>query len=300
MRTETRICVKWALILFAILIVEGISWYTLDGKLLFGAILVISFVVIFVTLRLRTVLQAISDFLSVVLLILISLIWLINTIIWEKSSTEPDIINCYYGEKINQRKSGGRIVNYEYIYNCFDQDTTFLNNSDVTVGTFYSNDDRYNRVLLSKGSYISRIGLQTIDKEKYRYHSLLQYGYNELGNDSYEYALFEPFIVYEHYGLNIVYSSTKQKNDSIIWTTIFEDQKGFFVPDNNQISFLVYSNINPDFYDGWHICPDSLCTPENIAKVDSAGYGYIFRGKIYSAAETEKYWNIIEQYKLRH
>ena len=29
------------------------------------------------------------------------------------------------------------------------------------------------------------------------------------------------------------------------------------------------------------------------------GYGYIFRGKIYSAAETEKYWNIIEQYQLR-
>ncbi|MBQ3616986.1 MAG: hypothetical protein II939_02325 [Bacteroidales bacterium] len=38
---------------------------------------------------------------------------------------------------------------------------------------------------------------------------------------------------------------------------------------------------------------------ENIVKIDSAGYGYLFRGKIYSAAETETYWDIIEQYKLR-
>ena len=27
------------------------------------------------------------------------------------------------------------------------------------------------------------------------------------------------------------------------------------------------------------------------------GYGYIFRGKIYSKYETEQYWNIIDQYK---
>lgn len=299
MRTETKICAKWALILFTTLIVEGVLWYSLDGKLLFGALLFVSFVVIFETLSLRTVLRALSDFLSVVLLILISLIWLLNTIIWERSSAEPNNIKCYYGEKINQRKSGGRVVSFDFIYNCFDQDSIFQKNCDVTATTFYSKDIQYNKVLLSDESYISRIGLLSIDKEKYRYHSLFHYGYKELGNDSYEYALFEPFIVYEHYGINIVYSSIKQQNDSIIWTTILGNQNGFVVSNDYRDTFLVYSNINPNFSDGWHICPDSLCTPENIAKIDSSGYGYLFRGKIYSAAETEKYWNIINQYKKR-
>jgi len=64
-------------------------------------------------------------------------------------------------------------------------------------------------------------------------------------------------------------------------------------------TFLVYSNINPKFFDGWHVCHDSLCTPENFSKISEGGYGYIFRGRIYSKDETEKYWNIIEQYKLR-
>ena len=151
-----------------------------------------------------------------------------------------------------------------------------------------------------KESYLQKEFVSDYEFEKYKYPVKTINRNVELGNDSYEYAKYERDIAYKYYGLNIVqiaYPTTP----NILYVTKLTGDKYYIKQDNNETDlYLAYSNINPDFYDGWHICHDSLCTPENISKVDSAGYGYIFRGKIYSAAETEKYWNIIEQYKLRN
>ncbi|MBO7599077.1 MAG: hypothetical protein J6T70_18745 [Bacteroidales bacterium] len=151
---------------------------------------------------------------------------------------------------------------------------------------------------LYKDDYVS-----TQDIEKYKYPVKIINKEVELGNDSYEYAKYERDIAYKYYGLNIVlkahrgeygFASVYFFNQGTKTIGVTEEMKKY--PEND---FLVYSNINPDFFDGWHLCPDSICTQEIISNIDSAGYGYLFRGKIYSAAETEKYWNIIEQYKLR-
>ncbi|MDD6002418.1 MAG: hypothetical protein PUC50_09565 [Bacteroidales bacterium] len=134
------------------------------------------------------------------------------------------------------------------------------------------------------------------DIEKYKYPVKIINKEVELGNDSYEYAKYERDIAYKYYGLNIVQIATSYDNNTIVFTKL-NGEKDFISKKNNPTdTFLVYSNINPEFYDGWHIHSHST---KNIAKVKESGYGYLFRGKIYSAAETEKYWNIIEQYKLR-
>lgn len=145
---------------------------------------------------------------------------------------------------------------------------------------------------LYKDDYVS-----TKDIEKFKYPVTVINRDIELGNDSYEYAKYERDIAYKYYGLNIVQIATSYDNNTIVFTKL-NGEKDFISKKNNPTdTFLVYSNINPDFYDGWHIHSHST---KNIAKVKESGYGYLFRGKIYSAAETEKYWNIIEQYKLRN
>lgn len=137
------------------------------------------------------------------------------------------------------------------------------------------------------------------DLEKYTFPVPSNSTFVDLGNDSYEYAKYERDIAYKNFGLNIV-QVAKSFDSNIIYFTKLNGEK-FYIkePNGGNDTFLVYSNINPKFFDGWHICNDSLCTPENFTKIEEDGYGYIFRGKIYSKDETEKCWNIIEQYKLR-
>lgn len=123
----------------------------------------------------------------------------------------------------------------------------------------------------------------------------------EIGNNSYEYFISNPFTSYLHFGTNIVFWAEVKDHTLSIHSDILNKEVEFSHFDIIlRDSSFIYSNINPDFFDGWHLCPDSIYTIENIAKVKESGYGYLFRGKIYSAAETEKYWNIIEQYKLRN
>lgn len=117
----------------------------------------------------------------------------------------------------------------------------------------------------------------------------------EIGNDSYEYALCEHDITYKNFGFNIVQIATPIDNETIVVTKLNGEKDYIHKKNNTTDTFLVYSNINPEFYDGWHICPGTR-SKKNIAKIDSSGYGYLFRGKIYSAAETEKNWNLIEKY----
>lgn len=219
------------------------------------------------------------------------------------------VVATYYGKTYTTYKHSCRFV-YDY-----------KDNNDVMQQAFiYVSDDKYDmkqypirdssRSIKSiiyvtekysdfyKDDYVS-----AQDIEKYKYPVKIINKEVELGNDSYEYAKYERDIAYKHYGLNIVFKAHKGEygfasvyffNQGTKTIGVTEEMKEY--PKND---FLVYSNINPDFFDGWHLCPDNICTPEIISDIDSVGYGYIFRGKIYSAAETEKYWNIIEQYKLR-
>ena len=138
------------------------------------------------------------------------------------------------------------------------------------------------------------------DLEKYKYPVKTINKNYELGNDSYEYAKYERDITYKNYGLNIVQTTTPIDSNLIYVDQL--DGERYYITQKNHLTdtILVYTNINPEFNTGWHICPDSLCTSENYDKVLEGGYGYLFRGKIYSKEETEKYWNIIEQYKLRN
>jgi hypothetical protein len=139
-----------------------------------------------------------------------------------------------------------------------------------------------------------------IDLEKYKYPVPCISKNIEVGNDSYEYAKYSPDIAYNSFGLNIVLKASTYDSSYISFYDLKNKIQYIGRNKSNMDTILVYFNINPEFYTGWHICPDSLCTSENYDKVLEGGYGYLFRGKIYSKEETEKYWNIIEQYKLRN
>ncbi len=216
---------------------------------------------------------------------------------------ENQVYKGYFGvlEKKECSGVGGKRVFWFY-YKCEDVDSSFVKQIEVLPGEYESSNIGSYYAIIDPHFGLIKNNVSSDLRNKYEHFVL--YGRNqieELGNNSYEYAKYEQEIAYKNYGFNLVFKSHKsidgievklfdKGTKHIELKTTFEEKD----------TFLVYSNINPDFYDGWHICPDSLCTPENISKVDSAGYGYLFRGKIYSAAETEKYWNIIEQYKLRN
>ncbi len=172
----------------------------------------------------------------------------------------------------------------------------------ITKDEYYNTDFEGLSLISIHPNLIVKRNINEVDKIKYSFP--VKYNIKldtiEIGNNSYEYFISNPFTSYLNFGVNVVFGAVANDHTLSIHSDLLHKEVEF--PHFDIIlrdSLFIYSNINPDFYDGWHICPDSLCTPENIAKVDSSGYGYLFRGKIYSAAETEKYWNIIEQYKLR-
>ncbi len=208
------------------------------------------------------------------------------------------VVASYYG------KTGSRTNRfiYNYIDVCGDLQRAFINVSyDKYCSTMYPEQDQSGIIksiiyITENDCYIHKEKPTVKDIEKYNYPVTVINRDFELGNDSYEYAKYERDIAYKYYGLNIVQIATSYDNNTIVFTKL-NGEKDFISKKNNPTdTFLVYSNINPEFYDGWHIHSHST---KNIAKVKESGYGYLFRGKIYSAAETEKYWNIIEQYKLR-
>ena len=209
------------------------------------------------------------------------------------------VVASYYG------KTGSRTNRfiYNYIDVRGDLQRAFINVSyDKYCSTMYPEQDQSGIIksiiyITENDCYIHKEKPTVKDIEKFNYPVTVINRDIELGNDSYEYAKYERDIAYKYYGLNIVQIATSYDNNTIVFTKL-NGEKDFISKKNNPTdTFLVYSNINPDFYDGWHIHSHST---KNIAKVKESGYGYLFRGKIYSAAETEKYWNIIEQYKLRN
>ena len=192
-----------------------------------------------------------------------------------------------------------RSSSYDYYIQYYDQ-SNFLQLIKIVVPSI-KKDETDLFIIYVKGNdgAIIKKAPSPFDLEKYKYPVYSISKNIEVGNDSYEYAKYSPDIAYNSFGLTIVLKATTYDSKFISFYDLNHKFQYLSKERSDKDTFLVYSNINPDFNDGWHICADSLCTPENIAKIDSAGYGYLFRGKIYSKEETEKYWNIIEQYKLR-
>ncbi len=174
-----------------------------------------------------------------------------------------------------------------------------LRSSDQYVDEFYYKQIKDLKIVIIERDMASEIvNWYPTPQEILKYSYPVYYRNDEeIGNDSYEYAISEHDIAYKNFGFNIVQFATSVDNNTIVVTKL-NGEKCYIPKKNNTTdTFLVYSNINPEFYDGWHVHSHST---KNIAKIKESGYGYLFRGKIYSAAETEKYWNIIEQYKLRN
>lgn len=207
----------------------------------------------------------------------------------------------YLGVYKNKDKILGyrRGPNY-YLYYYYKDNNDVEQVAEIKVDKEIFNSSRFDtlQVAIITSAYFQKTQPNSFDIKKHIHPVLFATKEVELGNDSYEYAIYEPMRAYENFGLNIVYKSQRTDAKYIYFYDILKNEQK--IEDNTiRDTFLVYSNINPKYFDGWHICSEKITTPENIAKIDSAGYGYLFRGKIYSAAETEKYWNIIEQYKLR-
>ncbi len=206
----------------------------------------------------------------------------------------------------NYHRSSGVYLRYK----CGDKNRTFTRDVSAPYG-YNDNADDYRIVRDLKYAVISIDGkmleVKISPSQIKKYTNSVLYArkrFVELGNDSYEYAKYERDITFKNYGFNLVFKAYKNDTEYAELSFFERDIKHLklsqemkTLPDGE---FLVYTNINPDIYDGWHVCPDSLCTSENYDKVLEGGYGYLFRGKIYSKEETEKYWNIIEQYKLRN
>ncbi len=218
----------------------------------------------------------------------------------------------YYCQRV---KSNEGIVCVGYAYNSMQESRSHcmvyymyyydknLKLNKVKVNGYSQHIDFNTNVVISlggpRGNYIKTANPTWNDLEKYKYPVNFIMDSVELGNDSYEYAKYERDIAYNNFGLNIVQIANTLNDDEISFMKLNGISETIKCRNNGTDTFLVYSNINPKFFDGWHVCPDSISTPENFAKIEEGGYGYIFRGKIYSKEETEKYWNIIEQYKLR-
>ncbi len=235
---------------------------------------------------------------SIIAIIFVS--FAITILCWLDPIKKSNIRDCYYGVFEGTSTEHGRSTYYYMKYRCLGADTIFERRVEVDLDTYKSKDDSVKRVLIS-GKQILKWNATETDSLKSIYPmKTREGGFCEIGNNSYEYARFEPNREYDNFGFNVVYLSFREDdNINISWETVIGKSQKMQAPAGIRDTFLVYSNINPKFFDGWHVCPDSISTPENFAKIEEGGYGYIFRGKIYSKEETEKYWNIIEQYKLR-
>ncbi|MBR4265099.1 MAG: hypothetical protein IKQ46_03495 [Bacteroidales bacterium] len=192
-------------------------------------------------------------------------------------------------------------AHYHYNYNLFYYDENQVCHNVSIVENQPNKENNVCFIIYVNGEDNQIVNQQptSIDLEKYKYPVPCISKNIEVGNDSYEYAKYSPDIAYNSFGLNIVLTASTYDSSYISFYDLKNKIQYIGRNKSNLDTILVYSNINPEFYTGWHICPDSLCTSENYDKVLEGGYGYLFRGKIYSKEETEKYWNIIEQYKLR-
>ncbi len=295
--------------ILALTIVIGCICYVLlkgqDSPLFIFAIWSVIIVELFILFRRLVCTEHNKSAVAIISLFLLWICFLITILYYHERSDNKSY--AYFAELISKHISTGRSSkSYVFTYNLRSADTSFIENVIVESERYNKSDD-YKYVLIDNTFWSKMIGknLSENDTALYKNPILFKNKFDiELGNDSYEYAKFAPYNVYHNFGLSLVFVGWKSNTACV--EIIFFDGGTKFInlslekESVKQDTFLVYSNINPNFSDGWHICSDSLCTPENIAKVDSAGYGYLFRGKIYSAAETEKYWNIIEQYKLRN
>jgi len=281
--SNSRLLILGVLILIFHLIIP--SNYTL--------FLVLLWIIIF-TINLRN--KIYDMIISKIMVELLSLIFTFLIIFYYFKRNESQ-----YGLKCIGYFSYDIYVHHHYNYNLFYYDENQLCHKITIVQTQPNKDSNACFIIYVNGenSQILYRPITSIDFEKYKYPVSCISKEIEIGNDSYEYAKYSPDVAYNSFGLNVVLKASVYDSTYVSFYDL--NYKIQYIGRNKSKldTLLVYTNINPEFNTGWHICPDSLCTSENFDKVMDGGYGYLFRGKIYSKHETEQYWNLIEQYKLR-
>lgn len=174
------------------------------------------------------------------------------------------------------------------------------------VSTSISSNDKHpfpdslRYVLINKDGDIIKYNLSEFDTIKYAYPmEIMSKRFEECGNNSYEYAIYKPEIVYNNYGFNLVFLGRKKDENHI--SVLLGDGLETTIVLKTQYSnlFLLYRNINPGYYDGWHICDKSVQNATEIEKISSNYYGYYFQGKVYAKDEVEPYLDIPTNYKNR-
>ncbi len=160
--------------------------------------------------------------------------------------------------------------------------------------------DSLRYVLINKDGDIIKYNLAECDTIKYAYPiEIMNKRHEECGNNTFVYAMSCPDIFYNNYGYNLVFLGRKIDDNHI--SVILDDGFETTIEMKTHYSnpFLLFRNINPDYYDGWHICDQSVQNATVINNILSNYYGYYFQGKVYSKDVVEPYLDIPTNYKNR-
>lgn len=198
----------------------------------------------------------------------------------------------FYGELKSKCLIYGGI---QLIYRCIDKDSSFEKEIKVPIELYNTIGD-YPVILSSSGDIIES-NLDSNLAEKYRNGIIyINFGIGEYGNKTIEYAQYERDIVYKHYGFNLVFKAVQVNPNTV--KVFLGDGKFHLITMNNveDDSFLVYCNINPLLFDGWHLYKTPFNNTINMSVVEKDDYCYLFNNILYSKDTIERRWNIINNY----
>ena len=260
------------------------NWVNISPMLSF-LVLTISFVYWSVVLWKGLKHLYVSRFMALIILFLV-----IMFTFWKyKDFYTKSVCQGYYGELFKKELVGS---NYKLYYKCVSKDTAFNHCIEMPADSYLSISD--NPIILSS--------VGDIIDTNYNYHLVEKFSYpveyhtmqiHEIGNNTYEYALFERDNYFRNFGFNIVFKASRIDKDHIL-VSFFENE-GIIVKmtTDQDWMFLVYCNINPDYFDGWHILKEYNGTSQDVW---NGGYAYLFHNTIYSRFTMESNWDILNNY----
>lgn len=198
----------------------------------------------------------------------------------------------YYGKLIEKKESDN---SYYLVYECKAKDNNFIKTIEVSKEQYFDTT-LIQAVILKDDGTVLKWGINQSLANKYTYGVLnFESVFSEIGNNTFDYARYEPNVVFSNYGFNIVFFAEKV-DDNHLQVHFFNGiDKSIDINTDYNDDILVYCNINPDYFDGWHICDKSLIS--NLDKIKEDKYGYLFGGQIYFKDAVEEHWNIVEEYK---
>lgn len=122
-------------------------------------------------------------------------------------------------------------------------------------------------------------------------------------HDSFEDYMKNPYEFYSMNGLTLIIAGRYCEDDFVEFTVvddriILSDRYGknfklFKSIPKDGYAFAV-KNISPTLNFDWSICKENIDEVEALREIGKAGYGYLFRGKVYSKDTVESYWDILD------